>query len=222
MKLLSISTASDILSLALVDGDKLLASFISEGYKQHAELISPKIKELVDNNGLKFSQLDGLCVNLGPGSFTGLRVGLSVAKGIAFGANIKLYGYLNFEELLYQAIIKNSIEGKCAVLIPSRKDEFYFGAYEVNEKNYTQLDMFELMTVDQIKNHLHNFRHLIINEKIKRYFDDLADRINLISLKNDAYYGALLVQKNDLKYLCEDYSYLEPLYLKNFDVKLKK
>jgi len=222
MKLLSISTSSDVLSLSLVENNKLIASFESDGNRRHAELIAPEIKNLMEKTGLKFSDLNGLCVNLGPGSFTGLRVGLSIAKGIAFGSNLKLYGYTNFEELLLQAILKNNVNGKCAVLIPSRKNEFYFGAFQVKEKNFLQLDVFELMSYDEFKTHFHHFDYLIIDQKIEDKFSDLSKEIHLISLKNNSFYGAQLVLLNPAKYLCEDYFYLEPLYLKNFDVKLKK
>jgi tRNA threonylcarbamoyladenosine biosynthesis protein TsaB len=222
MKLLSISTASDVLSLSLVENDKLIASFNAEGNKRQAELITPGIKKLMENSGLKFSELDGISVNLGPGSFTGLRVGLSVAKGIVFGAKLKLYGYTNFEELLVQVISKNDLNGKCAILIPSRKNEFYFGAFAVQKNEFTQLDVFELMTFEEFKNHYHHFDYLIVDDKIKNLFKDINDDIQLIPLKNNSYFGALLVQSNPYKFLCENYFYLEPLYLKNFDVKVKK
>ncbi len=124
MKLLSISTASDVLSLSIVEDTKLISSFSSEGNKRHAELISPKIKELLQTLNLKISDLDGVCVNLGPGSFTGLRVGLSTAKGLVYGAEIKLFGYTNFEELIFQAIIEKKISGRVAVLIPREKMNF--------------------------------------------------------------------------------------------------
>jgi|YNPMSStandDraft_1061717.scaffolds.fasta_scaffold00736_15 tRNA threonylcarbamoyladenosine biosynthesis protein TsaB len=222
MKLLSISTASDVLSLSLTEKDKLIASFESEGKKRHAELITPEIKNLMESSALKFSEIDGICVNLGPGSFTGLRVGLSIAKGIAYGANLQLYGYTNFEELLQQAILTTSINGKCVVLIPSRKNEFYFGAFQVKGNIFSQLDVFELMTLDELKNHYHNFDYLIIDEKIKSLFEELGNEIKLVSLRNKSYFGSLLVYSNPSKYICENYFYLEPLYLKNFDVKLKK
>lgn len=222
MKLLSISTASDVLSLSLVENDRLLAYFESEGNKRHAELISPEIKKLMESTKLNFSDLGGICINLGPGSFTGLRVGLSVAKGIVYGAKLKLYGYTNFEEFLFQAISKNDLNGKCAILIPSRKNEFYFGAYSVYKNEFTQLDVFELMTFEDFKAHYHHFDYLIVDEKIKNLFSEIENDIQLISLKNNSYFGALLVKSNPNKFLCENYFYLEPLYLKNFDVKLKK
>ncbi|MCR4416765.1 MAG: tRNA (adenosine(37)-N6)-threonylcarbamoyltransferase complex dimerization subunit type 1 TsaB [Ignavibacteria bacterium] len=222
MKLLSISTASDVLSLSLVEDDRMISYFESEGNKRHAELISPEIKHLMESSRLKFSDLDGVCVNLGPGSFTGLRVGLSIAKGIVFGANLKLYGYTNFEEFLKQAVSKEKIDGKCAILIPSRKNEFYFGAFAVQKEGFTQLDSFELMSFDELKNYVHHFEYLIFDEKIKNIFQEFSETVRLISLKNNAYYGALLVKSNPEKYYCENYSYLEPLYLKNFDAKLKK
>ncbi|MCX8057126.1 MAG: tRNA (adenosine(37)-N6)-threonylcarbamoyltransferase complex dimerization subunit type 1 TsaB [Ignavibacteria bacterium] len=222
MKLLSISSASDILSLAIVEDDKILNSFSSEGNRRHAELISIKIKELMESLKLKFSELDGVCVNLGPGSFTGLRVGLATAKGIVFGAKVNLYGYTNFEELLYRGINEKNINGKVAVVIHSRQNEFYFGAFQVLEKKFTQLDVFELMKLDELKIHSHNFDFIISEKKYAQLLMNEINNVEIVPLENDAYFGALIVQQNPQKYLCENYDYLEPLYLKNFDVKLKK
>lgn len=222
MKLLSISTASDVLSLSIVENKKSIASFSSEGNKRHAELITPKIKELLQSLNLKPSDLDGLCVNLGPGSFTGLRVGLSTAKGLVFGAGIKLFCYTNFEELLYQAILERKIFGRVAVLIPSRKNEFYFGAFDINQNNYTQLDAFELMKLNELKNFSHHFDMIIADKKIKDLLLSELKNVEIIGIENNSFYGALIVQSDPQKYLCENYFYLEPLYLKNFDVKVKK
>ncbi len=222
MRLLSITTASDTLSISIVENQYLIDHFVSEGNKRHAELIAPETKNLLKKNNLQFSQLDGVCVNLGPGSFTGLRVGLSFVKGLVFGSKISLYGYTNFEELLLQTIQEFNVKDRCAVLIPSRKNEFYFGAFQVESKNFMQLDSFELMTLEEFKTHHHHFEFIIIDKKLKSQFDDLNRSNSIISISNNSYYGALLVQQNPQKYLCENYFYLEPLYLKNFDVKLKK
>jgi tRNA threonylcarbamoyladenosine biosynthesis protein TsaB len=222
MKLLSISTASDILSLSILENQNLIQTFSSVGNKRHAELISPTIKELMQKANLKFADLDGIAVNLGPGSFTGLRVGLSTAKGIAYGAKIKIYGYTNFEELVYQGIVEKKIKGRVAVLIHSRKNEFYFAAYDVSNADFHQLDVFELMTIEDVKTHVHNFDLILVEKKLFSSLSSELESISIIGLENNSYYGALLVSQNPLKYLNENYFYLEPLYLKNFDVKLKK
>ncbi len=222
MKLLSISTASDTLSLSIVIDKKLIASFTSQGNKKHAELIAPELKKLIYKSGITFADLNGICVNLGPGSFTGLRVGLATAKGIIYGSQLKLYGYTNFEELLYQAILENKLIGKIAVLIPSRKNEFYFAAFEVIDKNFVQLDVFELMTLQDFKNHIHHFDKIVTEKKMLETLSNEFQAIEVIGIENNSYYGALIIESNSQKYLCDNYFYLEPLYLKNFDLKLKK
>lgn len=222
MKLLSISTASDTLSLSIVINKELIATFTSKGNKRHAELISPELKRLINESRLTFSDLDGVCVNLGPGSFTGLRVGLATAKGIIYGANLCLYGYTNFEELIYNAIIDNKIKGKIAVLIPSRKNEFYFAAYDVTDQNFVQLDVFELMTLQDFKNYIHHFDKIVTEKKMLEKLSYEFQVQEIIGIENNSYYGALIIESNPQKYLCDNYFYLEPLYLKNFDLKLKK
>jgi len=219
MNLLSISTASDILSISLCQNDKLVQSFNSKNIRQHAELIVPSIKAIIEKANTTIVQLDGICVNLGPGSFTGLRVGLSTAKGIAFGADLKMYCYFNFEELAYQVLIKKKIYGRCAVLIPARKNEFYFAVYDLKDNIFTQIGSFELMQTNEFLEHAHYFDWILTDERSKKIFEnkDLIGKI--ILTENDSYYGALLVMSNPQKYLCKDFTYLEPLYLKNFELK---
>ncbi len=222
MKLLSISTASEILSITLVENENIIATFNSEGYKRHAELIAPEIKKIMNDSKLKFTELDGIAINLGPGSFTGLRVGLSTAKGIVYGSNINLYGYTNFEELLFGSMKEYQINGRVAVLIHSRRNEFYFAGYDVLENRFTQLDVFELMSTEDFAGHSHNFDFVIMEKKYVDVIKDKVKNINIIRMQNNSYYGALVVKLNPQKYLCGDYFYLEPLYLKNFEVKTKK
>lgn len=221
MKLLTISSASDILSISLTENEKLIGSTEIIGHKSHAENITPAINKMLNSKSIEIVQLEGIAVNLGPGSFTGLRVGLSMAKGLAFGANLKLYAYTNFEEIICGAIHKYALNGKTSVLIPSRKNEFYFGAFDIKEKKFQQLDKLELMTLEEYLSHQHNFDFIITDEKSAQSLTKDISLNKFIIIQNNAYWGALLVNSNPQKFLYLDYFYLEPMYLKNFEPKIK-
>ena len=89
-RILLIETATARLSVALAENGMAVASRVCDEPRQQASLTAPLVKEVLDSQGLRVSDCDAVCVSKGPGSYTGLRVGVSTAKGLAFGAGIPL------------------------------------------------------------------------------------------------------------------------------------
>lgn len=87
--LLSIETSGATCGVVLASGAKLLAEYSLFGDNLHDKLLAELCRRIITDCGKKFDQLDGIAVSAGPGSFTGLRIGASVAKGICFGSDIK-------------------------------------------------------------------------------------------------------------------------------------
>ena len=102
MKILVIDTSSKVLKVALANEKGIFASVEEEGLI-HAERLAPAIKEVLSEARLSFAGLDGLGVSLGPGSFTGLRIGIATIKGIAFAARLPVVGVVSLDLLAQQA-----------------------------------------------------------------------------------------------------------------------
>ncbi len=222
MKLLGISTSTNILSLCLTDGDILLSKISSDEKRSHAKNIIPKLDELFNNTNLQLKELDGIAVNIGPGSFTGLRIGLSTAKGLVFGSNINFFAYSSFEEFINQAICFNGLKGRINVVLDSRKNEFYFASFITKQKDFSLIDSYELVNLDELSRRAENSDYTVIDSN-SRFLDELELRIeNIMKLKSDALYGCMLVNKDSKKYFIEDYDFLEPMYLKDFIPKINK
>lgn len=92
MKILGIDTSSKIASVAVSDGERLLGEFSYEAKQTHSQVILPLAKELLDKVGVKLDELDCIAVSEGPGSYTGLRIGLSAVKGLCFNEKTKCVG----------------------------------------------------------------------------------------------------------------------------------
>lgn len=90
--ILCIETATDVCSVALCRDNRVITLRESEEGRSHASLLTVFIGEILTANGLDADTLDAVAVSKGPGSYTGLRIGVSVAKGIAYGASIPLIG----------------------------------------------------------------------------------------------------------------------------------
>jgi tRNA threonylcarbamoyladenosine biosynthesis protein TsaB len=99
--------------------------------RQHAQLLLPMLKQLLDDHGLAFANLDAIAFGKGPGSFTGLRIAAGVTQGIAFGANLPVIPVSTLAALALQgANGKNALVFSC---LDARIEEVYWGWYRVTE-----------------------------------------------------------------------------------------
>lgn len=92
MIVLGIDTATSLVSVALVDGDKVLASSESLAERRHAEDLTPMLDFVVRTAGIGFTEIDAIAVDVGPGQFTGMRVGIAAAQALAHVLAVRLVG----------------------------------------------------------------------------------------------------------------------------------
>lgn len=127
MKLLAIDTATERCSVALwIDGKILEQQRMLN--RAHAEVILPMVDQLLSEAGSSLGQLDGIAFGRGPGGFTGVRVAVSVAQGLAFGADIPV---LPVSDLVAVAAAAHRLHGERHILVcmDARMSEIYWGAY---------------------------------------------------------------------------------------------
>ena len=129
MNLLAIDAASSILSVAVSKGEEILHTETEAGMK-HSELVMDRIDGQMKNAGLKPADLDGVLCMGGPGSFTGLRIGYSIAKGLALSLSIP------FAPVPTLDCIASSHNGAGLVLpvIEARKNAFFYALYRGTER----------------------------------------------------------------------------------------
>jgi len=101
--ILHIETATDICSVSLSENDQLLSLAESGPERSHATLLSTYIRRVCDESGKEFKQLDAISVSKGPGSYTGLRIGVSTAKGLAYALEIPLLATGTLDHMAYGA-----------------------------------------------------------------------------------------------------------------------
>jgi len=133
MLILGLETATPICAVALTREDRLLSESRLNIKNIHAVKLFDLIDGVLENAKIKKAQLDGIAVSIGPGSFTGLRIGLSAAKGIAMGLDLPLMAVPTLQAL---ALSVPFVSGTLAVLLKARKSEYYMMLYE----NLTQRD----------------------------------------------------------------------------------
>jgi tRNA threonylcarbamoyladenosine biosynthesis protein TsaB len=118
---LAIDTAAPRLQLALLGADGALDTSVDDLAQGHAELLFPRLAALLERNGMTYADLDRIVVTTGPGSFTGLRIGLSAARGLGLALAIPVIGVPTLQALS----LLGPPDTPFVVLIDARRDEMY-------------------------------------------------------------------------------------------------
>ncbi|MFQ2047988.1 tRNA (adenosine(37)-N6)-threonylcarbamoyltransferase complex dimerization subunit type 1 TsaB [Aeromonas veronii] len=128
LKILAVDTATEACSAALLVGDKLFSRW-EEAPRDHTRKILPMVQAVLEDAGISLSDLDAIAFGRGPGSFTGVRIGISVAQGLAFGAGVPLIGISTLAAMAQGAYRLDGAE-QVLTAIDARMNEVYFGRYE--------------------------------------------------------------------------------------------
>lgn len=148
MKILAIETATEIFSVAILDETKVLAEQnLNLGAKHSSHLITV-IDNLLKYINIDVAQLDGFAVGTGPGSFTGIRVGISCAKGLSYANKKPLVGISTLDGIAYNLIDKNRLI--CPV-IDAKRNLIYTAVYTADFKNLTRKTGYMATTIEKLK-----------------------------------------------------------------------
>ena len=141
-RILFIETSTELCSTALSEDGKII-SVRENAERKHASLTAPFIKEMLDEHNLSVKDCSAVCVSMGPGSYTGLRVGVSTAKGLCFGAGLPLMAIGSLDTLVWQAIGENLVPEGCKYIVPmidARRMEVYTAVFTPDGKQVTETE----------------------------------------------------------------------------------
>ena len=211
--ILNLETSSKNCSVCLSSDGKLIQSFDSEDESyRHSELLTSSIQDILNENNLSVKDLSAVSIGIGPGSFTGLRIGFSVAKGLCYPHNIKLIGISSLKIIANSVIEKNK---NIISLIKDKGEHYYISKYSSDFKEIIQPKI-QLIDSNYMNSILDKESIIVINsdeskelisqivkEKIK-VFSRSVSSIDMISLSHKLY--------DENKF--EDMAYIEPMYVK--------
>jgi len=213
--ILNIETATKNCSVSIAKNGKTLELIeLNNGTYSHAEKLHEFINKVITKAGFKLKNLDAVAVSKGPGSYTGLRIGVSAAKGLCFALDIPL---ISTDTLQSLAQVISISEGFVIALLDARRMEVYSSVF--NKKNMQLRKVkAEIITTNSFSDYLN---------KQKVYFlGDGAEKCKqLITHKNAVFIDAKFPSANEMSALSfekykknniEDVAYFEPFYLKDF------
>ncbi|PVX52601.1 tRNA threonylcarbamoyladenosine biosynthesis protein TsaB [Balneicella halophila] len=219
--ILNIETSTAICSVALGNEGELVAEKIDTEGQNHAKLITVLIKELLKDSKYSMSDIDAVAISQGPGSYTGLRIGTSVAKGICYALQIPLLTINTLQALANNTSL--SATGLRCPMIDARRMEVYCQLFNADLKPLSEI---EAKILDE-----KSFSSLLEKQEIA-FFGNGAEKFSEIchspkaKFFNNIYPKAsqmiLLAQKAYLDKDFTDVAYFTPFYLKKFQVTTSK
>jgi len=225
--LLSIETASDVCSVVLSNDQELIGIRESERKNSHAEVVTVFIDELFRENNLGKSQLDAVVVSKGPGSYTGLRIGVSTAKGLCYALNIPLIAINTLEsmaaEILLKTPHKNLDNYLFCPMLDARRMEVYSALFDPSG-NQIQETLAEIIDENSYANFLENNKVIFFGngaEKCKGVIKNI-NAIFIDNIRPSAEYLVRPALEKFKKGKFEDVAYFEPFYLKDFVAGIPK
>ena len=221
--ILNIETSTTVCSVSISENDTLLASKeIDNGYS-HAENLHVFIKELLTEINLNPNDLNAVAVSKGPGSYTGLRIGISSAKGLCYALNIPLISINTLQ------ILANCIENKhekyfyCPML-DARRMEVYTAVYDfnLNEDLPTEALIVDEQSIEKYKKYSSIYFFGDGMPKCKELLSALPNANFIEEVKPSAKNMVNLSYQKIINKQFEDVVYFEPFYLKDFMITSKK
>ncbi len=217
--ILSIETSESICGACVYFNDTKY--FESRIYlkNSHAEKLFEIIDNVITSAGIKPNDLGSIAVSSGPGSFTGLRIGFSAAKGIALGASLPVVPVPTFEAMALQLTAELPDGSEFVIANKVNMEEIYFAKFKINSNNYIFVNNLQIINRDVFRSKVKDaavFGNVFYNKdsnKIETSCKFTAPSPLAVAAWSKNFGPELLTY---------NYDYLEPNYLKNFIIKGKK
>lgn len=227
MKILALDTSGPNCSVAIIDDNKILADFTINNGITHSQNLVPMIEQAQKFSNINLSDIDAFACSIGPGSFTGLRIGIATVKGFAISLNKPVLPVPTLLALAYN--VSNS-DGLICSIIDAKNDNVYAAIYKNNSDNEnSQLELAQDYISDNIQTLIDTLKNyeediIFVGDGAEIYKD-----LILSNLKNDCYNVYFALHHINCQYALSvaraardmasnneftDYNSLSPLYLK--------
>jgi len=224
-RIILIETSTSLCSTAIVEDGRVIRERLSQEPRAHASLTAVFVSEMLNEKGLKVSDFDAVAVSKGPGSYTGLRVGVSTAKGLCFGAGVPLISVGTLDTLVWQAKDEGLVPEGCKYIIPmidARRMEVYTGVFTL-DGNQISPTVASVVTSDSFSDQLAEGPVLFIGDGAGKC-EGVIDNPNAVFAqccpKASGMTQPATAALREKRF--EDVAYFEPFYLKEFVTTVSK
>ncbi|SKC55638.1 tRNA (adenosine(37)-N6)-threonylcarbamoyltransferase complex dimerization subunit type 1 TsaB [Maledivibacter halophilus] len=227
MNILAIDTSSLVATVAVMNEEKLIGEYTINSPMTHSQKLMPIIDELLRGIELSMEDIDFIAISRGPGSFTGIRIGIATAKGLAHSRDIPIIGVSSLEALAYN--ITYSRELICPIM-DARRNQVYTGVYKwvehklINVVDEAPLSIGELM--DKLKER--EEKVIFLGDGLNRYKNDIVNILGdkalfaplYVNMQRASSVAQLALDKiNDDKVNTQSYLNIVPIYLRKSEAE---
>ena len=180
MKILGIDTSSKFLSIAVSEDKNIIKE---ESYlldRQHSSQLVPKIKELIEKSRLSIKKIDGFVIGIGPGSFTGLRIGVSTVKGFGIALGKPCIGVASIDAIACNAAAASGNE--IVPVIDAKRGQVYAAIYRKKANQIIRISEYLLLPIDKLMKKVKR-DSVFLGDGVSLYRDKIANYINQDSTK---------------------------------------
>jgi tRNA threonylcarbamoyladenosine biosynthesis protein TsaB len=218
LPILAVDTATLVSSVAIATSDTLVAELTIQTRKTHSERLMPHIASLLEMAEVDQANLKAIAVSIGPGSFTGLRIGLATAKALTYALNIPLIGVPTLAALAFSCPVPGVI---LAPMLDAQKGNVYLGLYEWRENNVFEIKPPQVVSFAQAQDELAKMEKpfLMLGEAAVMHKADIAQPVPPHVVMPRAGSVAVMAQIMYAEGIQHDIATLEPLYIRRSEAE---
>ena len=176
MKILGIDTSTMAANVAVLEDDKLICEYTINTKKTHSQKLMPMIENMLKLSDLEIKDIDAIAICVGPGSFTGLRIGMATAKAMAHVNNIPLVGVNSLEILGTHMDLCNR---KICSILDAQRNQVYMNKYILEDNKIKELEEISIKPIDELLEELssNDEQWVLVGEAVYKY----KEKIEVIS-----------------------------------------
>lgn len=178
MKILGIDTSSMAASVAVIEDNKLICKYTINTKKTHSQKLMPMIENMLGLSDLNVREIDAIAVCEGPGSFTGIRIGMATAKAIAHVNDIPVIGVNSLEAL---AANMNLCDKKICSILDAQRNQVYTGRYQYEGTKLVEIKEIGIQQIDELLEELSQSgeQWILVGEAVYKYEDKIREISNI-------------------------------------------
>lgn len=233
MKILGIDTSTMAASVAVIEDNKLICEYTINTKKTHSQKLMPMIENMLKESDLSIKDIDLVGVCIGPGSFTGLRIGMATAKAIAHVNELPIIGVTSLEML---AANMNLCDKKICSILDAQRSQVYTAKFEYNKDKLVQIEDVDVIEIDKLLEDisLKQEEYILIGEAVYKYEDKIKDIDNILvpasshNMTKASSLCALVKEKYDSGEKTDSCYTINPMYIRKsqaevqYDEKMKR
>lgn len=178
MKILGIDTSSMATSIAVIEDNKLICEYTINTKKTHSQKLMPMIENMLNISDVNINDIDLIAICEGPGSFTGLRIGMSTVKAISHINKLPIVGVNSLEVL---AGNMNLCDKKICSILDAQRTQVYYGKYKFENNKIVELNNIDVIEIDELLQGLSDSKEewILVGEAVYKYEDKIKDISNI-------------------------------------------